>query len=77
MVSPWCRPVFCPCMTLNLPITIVFCALESTTQWRLSAIKVKLELELVHPPFVLGKKCVKFTFVNINVKQEINHESLD
>ena len=25
------------------------CALESTTQWRLSAIKVKLELELCQP----------------------------
>ena len=44
MASPWCRPI----LSLDFEFCILLlscCALESTTQWRLSAIKVKLELE--------------------------------
>ena len=41
MASPWCQPISVP----GLCILLLFCcALESTTQWRLSAIKVELEL---------------------------------
>ena len=36
---------FCP-WTLNCILLLSCCALESTTQWRLSAIKVKIEFEL-------------------------------
>ena len=45
MASPWCRPTSVPGLWICI-LLLSCCALESTTQWRLSAIKVKLELEL-------------------------------
>ena len=44
MASPWCPPFFVPGLWICV-LLLSCCALESTTQWRLSAIKVKLEIE--------------------------------
>ena len=54
LVVPTC---FCP-WTLNLHIAIAYC-LVAPTQWRLSTIKVKLELELCQ---MMEIKCYKSTY---------------
>ena len=46
MDFPWCRPISVPGFLILHILLLSCCALESTTQWRLNAIKVKLELEL-------------------------------
>ena len=45
--SPWCRPIFVPGLKICI-LLLSCCTLESTTQWRLSTIKVKLELGPLH-----------------------------
>ena len=74
MASPWCRPISVPGL-LNFAYLLLLlssCALESTTQWRLSAIKVKLELEFSYVDFYWLKyelhKLYKY-FAKIKVQQ--------
>ena len=56
MASPWCRPTSVPGLWICIWI-LSCCALESTTQWRLSTIKVKLELQ---------KYCLKSHEMSLN-----------
>ena len=57
MASPWCWPISVPGLWIYI-LLLSCCALESTTQWRLSAIKVEFELEFnSNFTFLFKTKC--------------------
>ena len=43
--SPWCRPLLCPRLMITVLCFFVLVQLEFVFRWRLSAIKILLELE--------------------------------